>query len=191
MRRERAIAGRNVIVQVIHVTWNKAARGAPGAVRRNQIPLTLALPSALGPDVGRHLLIHESHWGQANDFARELGNKIVIADSTDGYCFGCAKVRPVQAGAELEWIWDSSGSPARQTRDSAGNPVPLVHRSTATENKWVRARWNVRRVDFDTGDWWYELTAVNVGTCPDAVVPSDFFTSSEPSDDFAEIARLR
>lgn len=27
MRRERAIAGRNIIVQVIHVSWDKSGRG--------------------------------------------------------------------------------------------------------------------------------------------------------------------
>lgn len=192
MRRTRAIVGTNIVVQVIHVTWDKSGRGGSAAEHRNQIPLVLPLPSALVPDIGRHLLIHESHWGRTNNFANAIISKVLATSADAGFRYRCATVRRVEDGAELEWTWnDRGGIPPRIIWNSDGNTVPATHKCVARDNEWVRARWNGRFTCIDTGTWWYESVVINVGVCPDGEVPSDFFTKTEPYDDFSQMAYLR
>lgn len=191
MRHTKTIAGPNIIVQVIHVTWNKAGRGAPTAERRNQIPSTLPLPANMQPDVGHHLLVHESHWGWPNDFANEISSKISTFNAADEFRYDCATIRSTSVGAELDWTWSDSGKPPRRKLDSAGNIVRVTHKSIAKENEWVRARWNARFSCVDTGNWWYEAVTVNVGVHPNANIPIDLFTSQEPVDDYSQMAYLR
>lgn len=192
MRRRQAIAGTNILVQVIHVTWDKSGRGGLAAEHRNQIPLVLPLPSTLVPDIGRHLLIHETHWDYTNNFANATTSKVLAADSEAGFRYSCATVRPVEEGAELEWTWNVwGGMPPRRIRNSDGNTMPATHKRVAHENEWIRARWNGRLTCIDTGTWWYESVAINVGVCSDSEVPTDFFTRSEPCEDYTQMAYLR
>jgi hypothetical protein len=72
-----------------------------------------------------------------------------------------------------------------------GNVVPASHTTAIAENEWARARWNGRFTCIDTGTWWYESVTVNVGVHPDADIPRDLFTRSEPVDEYAQLAYLR
>ena len=192
MRRARAIAGPNIVVQVIHVTWDKSGRGGIAAERRNQIPLALPLPDQFGPDIGRHLLIHESHWGHTNNFANEVTSTIQTIDSNDGFRYGCVSVRATDAGAELDWTWNEwGGIPPRTIWNDDGNTVPATHKTVILENQWGRARWNARFTCVDTGTWWYESVTTNVGVYPYAEIPADFLTRSDPVDEYLQLAYLR
>lgn len=192
MRHSTAIAGSNIVVQVIHVTWDKSGRGGVAAERRNQIPLALPLPDQLRPDIGCHLLVHESHWGHTNGFADEIRRVTRALHSDAGFRYRCVTVRAMDAVAELVWTCNAwGGIPPREMQDSNGNTVPLTHRCVVRENEWARARWNGRFTCIDTGTWWYEGVTVNVGVWPDAETPINFFTRSEPTEDYCELAYLR
>jgi hypothetical protein len=192
MRRIRVIPGRYIIIQVIHVTWDKSSRGGRLAELRNQIPLALPLPDQLEPHVGRHLLIHESHWGHTNEFATEVTSTIRAMDSNEGFRYRCVSVRATQAGAELEWTWnDWGGIPSRRFWNDDGNVVPATHKAIIVENEWSRARWNGRFTCIDTGTWRYESVTTNVGVCAEAEIPADFFTRSKPADEYSQMAYLR
>jgi len=184
----RAIAGRNIVVQVIHVTWDKSGRGGRAAEQRNQIPLALPLPDQLAPDIGRHLLVHESHWDRSN----EISSAIRAIDVKDGFRFRCVSVRATNEGAALDWTWKEwAGIPPRRVRNDFGDTVPASHRVDLSDNEWARARWNARFTSVDTGTWWYESVIANVGVIPDAEIPIDFFTRSDPVDDYSQLAHLR
>ena len=192
MRRIRAIAGRNIVIQMIHVTWDKSGRGGRLAELRNQIPVALPLPNSMGPDIGRHLLIHESHWGHTNEFANEVTSTIRAIESNNGFRYRCVSVRETNAGAELEWTWNHwGGIPPRRTWNDDGNVVPTTHKTVILENEWGRARWNGRFTCIDTGTWWYESVTANVGVYPDTEIPTDLFTRSEPVDEYVQLEYLR
>jgi len=186
MRRDRALAGVNIIVQVIHIGWDKSARGGEAAERRNRVPLALELSDTLAPQPGKHLLVHRTDWGQTNDFTSPHQTEVSVLDTTDGFRFDCVTVRPIEEGAELAWTWKGSGKPPRHSYTDNERS----HRSIARENQWVRVRWNARHSCMDTGQWWYNQITVNVGVCPTVEIPPDFFTGSQPVDDHEEMERL-
>jgi hypothetical protein len=192
MRRSRAIAGRNTVVQLIHVTWDKSGRGGRGAERRNRIPLALPLPDQLRPEVGRPLLIHESHWGHTNQFSREVRNVIRAIDHSGEFRYRCISVAANDAGARVDWTWNEwGGIPPRTIRAEDGNIVPASHRIDLLDNEWARVRWNGRFTCIDTGSWWYESVVANVGVHPDANIPPDLFVRSGPVHDYSQMAQLR
>jgi hypothetical protein len=192
MRRDKAIIGPKILVQVIHVTWDKSGRGGVAAENRNRIPKAFALPKALSAEPGRLLLVHTSRWGHANDFQGEISSAAQILDAADGYQFRCATIRTVAEGAELQWVWNEwGGSPPRQFTDADGNSVSTTHRAIARENEWVRAQWNGRFTCIDTGTWWYEQVTVSVGVCRSLDPPRDLFLRSCPADDYFQMAILR
>lgn len=190
MRRSSAIAGTNILVQVIHVSWDKSGRGGIAARRRSEIPLALPLPDDLSPDIGRHLLVHKSLWGHTNAFATAFHGRVSCVKAEDGFKFGCATVRGVATGAELDWTWDDRGGiPPRRSWWNVDGKV--TRKFVVGENEWVRARWNARFTCDDTGTWWYEAVTINVGVCPETSIPRDFFTRSEPVIDYSQLAYLR
>lgn len=192
MRRAAAIAGMNILVQVIHVSWDKSGRGGAAAEQRNRIPLALSFPEKFGPEIGRHLLVHESHWGHNNKFESELKSKVFAEESNNGFRYHCASVRSLEAAVELEWTWNEwGGAPPRRIWHPDGTTAPATHRSIAGENECVRARWNGRFVCIDTGEWEYESVTVNVGVCSDEEIPADFFTRSVPREEYSQMMYLR
>jgi hypothetical protein len=192
MRRNRAIAGRNIVVQLILVTWDKSGRGGRGAERRNRIPLALPLPDQLRPEIGRHLLLHESHWGHTNQFACECASEFRSKDHSAEYRYKCISVAAIDGGAQVDWTWNEwGGIPPRTIWADDGNVVPANHHIDLKDNEWARLRWNGRFTCIDTGSWWYESVVANVGVLPDAEIPSDFFTRCEPIEDYSQMAQLR
>jgi hypothetical protein len=187
MRHARAIAGWNTIVQVIHVTWDKSARGGRLARSRNQVPLALLLPGDLQPQIGRHLLIHESRWGKANEFTNEFwsAGKAVALDEGFSYRGATVTIRRLDTGTEFTWRWnDWEGiRPSRVGRNAS-------HIVVVQQGGWVRIRWNGRFTCIDTGNWWYESVALNIGVHPDADIPDDFFLRSKPADECSKLAHL-
>lgn len=192
MRRERALAGRNVVLQLIHVRWSKTARGGSAAERRNQIPKSLPLPIDLTPGVGRHLLVHESLWGDGNDFSSEAVGWSKRLSLSAGYQKGCLSIGETADGAEVRWQWDeSAGLPPRHVQEASGNFVPASHTMHLRDREWGRMQWNGRFVCIDSGSWWYESVTANVAVIPTADIPRDVFQTSPPNCAFTSLALLR
>ncbi|MEW4451255.1 hypothetical protein AB1L30_01090 [Bremerella sp. JC817] len=192
MRRIQSIATRNIVVQLIHVTWDKSGRGGRAAECRNRIPLALTLPEQLGSDIGRHFFVHESHWSHTNVFANEVNGAVRKLNASEGFQYRCVSVRVTDTGAQLDWTWrESEGIPPRMVWDDNGNTSPASHRVDIPINEWMRARWNARFTCVDTGTWWYESVVANVGVISDANIPADFFTRSQPMDEYLQMAHLR
>jgi hypothetical protein len=192
MRRERALAGRNVVLQLIHVSWSKSARGGSAAERRNRIPKSLPLPTGFIPEVGRHLLIQKSGWGAGNDFSSEtVGQSRKLSLST-GYREGCLSIGETADGAEVRWQWDESvGLPPRHFQEASGNFVPASHTMHLRDREWGKMQWNGRFVCIDSGSWWYESVTANVAVIPTADIPRDIFETSCPIHEFTSLELLR
>src|SRR5688572_21900124 len=60
------------LVQVVHLTWGKSARGGEAARLRNAVPLAFSFPLDQKAEGGEHLHIQEWHWGEANGFVAPL-----------------------------------------------------------------------------------------------------------------------
>ena len=74
--------------------------------------------------------------------------------------------------------------------DEFGNQKPLQRDYLVGVDTWNRLRWAERFSDFDSGNWWYEHTVVNLALFAGAV-DSDIFLNSEPANQFVSLPILR
>ena len=164
------------LVQVIHLGWDKSARGGPGAQKRSAVPFAFEVQEGHLRDSRGHLLIEVLRWRKDNDFSEPLESRHERAPLADGYRFGCVTVSPHLEGLSVRYRWDwyGGGAPDRRFLDIGGNGDLVVR-----PGEWMRICSNGRFSDADTGSWWYEQTTVNVAAF--AGEPSGrIFVDNEP-----------
>lgn len=147
------------LVQVIHLSWDKSARGGLGAQKRNAVPFAFEVQEGHLREARGHLLIEVLRWGKDNDFSEPLESRHERAPLEDGYRFGCVTVtaHPEALSVRYRWDWQHGGAPDRKFLDIGGNGDLIVR-----AGEWMRICSNGRFSDRDTGNWWYEQTTVNV-----------------------------
>jgi len=149
----------SALVQVIHLTWDKSARGGPGAQRRSAVPWALEVQDGHLRAARGHLQVEVLRWGKGNDFSEPLESRHERVPLADGYRFGCVTVSPNPEGLAVRFRWSfyCGGAPDRRFLDVGGNGDLQVR-----AGEWMRISSNGRFSDQDTSFWWYEQTTVNV-----------------------------
>lgn len=84
----------------------------------------------------------------------------------------------------------NGGAPKTVLFDEFGNQKPLQRGYVVEANTWNHLRWMERFSDFDTGNWWYEHTVVNLAYFAGAI-DVDVFLNSEPTNQFVSLPILR
>ena len=164
------------LVQVIHLSWDKSARGGQGAQQRSSVPLAFEVQEGHLRDARGHLQIEVLRWGNDNAFSEPLEARHERVPLADGYRFGCVTVAAHPEGLSVRYRWDfyRGGAPDRRFLDIGGNGDLIVQ-----AGEWMRISSNGRFSDSDTGKWWYEQTTVNVAAF--AGEPSGrIFVAGEP-----------
>jgi hypothetical protein len=177
-----------VIIQVINVSWTKAARGGSLARLRNKVEKTYLLEiKGIGIEE-KKVLVNEIYFSEGNKFQSPVNNKIMVLEAEDIY-----KIKNVEVNRKensLMVVLNSEGmNPKRWKMDSTGTRFPI--KQTAFEllkGKWGQIRYNNRFSSFSTGNWFYEETTINLAFC-DKFNP-DLFTSTKPDCTFSCMATL-
>ena len=192
MRKHTAVADSCGLVQIVHLHWDKSARGGQSARDRSAVPQAFPVPAADLAGAGGCLCIAESHWNERNAFAdpsAERRRRVAIAD---GYTFGCVSVSAHAGGLQVRYQYDRGhgGAPDRWFfNESSGLGESPGRALVVGPSQWVRVCYNGRFSDSDTGNWWYEQTTVNVAWFerePQVRV----FLDREPSDELRVLADL-
>ena len=177
-----------LIVQHIHITWTKAARGGRLAERRSEIPNAFAIPEPPAT-YGRneHYIVHGVGFGERNEFAGPIGSQTTAPCTGKKFNTTNCTIESADDSATVVYEW-RGGAPERQFFDKSSTPVPVRKQLQVTADKWVRLEYNGRFTGYDCGNWWYEHSIVNVALAyPDCL---DLFSATKPSSSFRQLAHL-
>lgn len=203
-----------LLIQKIHLSWNKNERGAKGEVARRRFPLAYPLEEKqfFGDVVVHSLsffqegtdfidLVQETHQSlekylpQLGFTQAQIQNEIesrvlwikryqyqsypsVFALNLDNLSV-CDK----EKGLEVTFFYDGkrSGAPFRRghNKDFCNQDSPFCGKDMLNEtafvlsqNQYGRIIWNERRIDYDTGEWYYELHVYNLfSLCSETIKP--------------------
>ena len=167
-------------LQIIETHWTKLSRSAPGATARAGVPLYFFV----APDVPkRGTLSVEIHVFREENFKWPSDSQREERNLTEDLKYH-------RAGFGLDW--DGHTATTHLHRWFAGDSQPeffdrAMGRYLVAPDSWVRLRWHGRHRDWDTGQWWYQQTVVNLARC-DANLNIDF--AGEPSRSFEWLPQL-
>jgi hypothetical protein len=190
MSKTATVAAPCALVQVIHVQWDKSARGGQGARNRNSVPLSLPVSAERLAGAAGQFHIEESYWGGRNAFAepvRFLQNRVALRKD---FRFGCVAVEWSAEALVIRYQYDGSrgGAPERMFDAHTSVRVPAVRALPAGLMEWVRVRYNGRFSGVE-GYWWYEQVTVNVAWLLE-VTESRVFVDSVPARELNLLADL-
>lgn len=165
-----------IVIQHIQTIWTKASRGGEGARQRNLLPIAMELPhfSRLGQFYLHHVTFAEHNSFQPQertDITRtflELDLKVLALS--------------VRKSIQVRFHRDSYNA-AKPTNYALHAPFELE------QEQWAQIVYNGRFTDFDTGNWWYEKHAYNIGWFNP--LERDRFVQTKPDTEFIELGILR
>ena len=181
-----------ILCQQIIVEYDKSSRGAEGAAARGTLPEAYALPETFWGQKGNCHCV----WLRQNgtDFFRrdsmlELSSikEMEIVENNDVY--------------EITFTYHSAiGKPVRTFRHAK---KPIITGSTdylhstlkeiaftlSRTQSYGRMRFNGRLTDFDTGQWYYESTVVNI-IHTEGGFDRDIFVSRQPDVVYSQLEKL-
>jgi hypothetical protein len=189
MARKVSTAVPSGLVQIIHLRWDKLARGGQGACQRNSVPQSLAIPAANLKSSAGQLYIDESYWNEQNDFAEPYSVRRYDNALAEGFNFACVTVATHTEGLAVRFRYDphNGGLPDRSFLNHAPGDFYAGRVLLVRPSQWVRLHYNGRfSNDYY---WWFEQTTVNVAWFahePDGNV----FLDREPSQELVSLADL-
>ena len=177
-----------LIVQHIHITWTKAARGGRLAERRSEIPNAFAVSQPPPTyDKNEHYIVHGVSFGEHNEFTEPVRSQTTAPSIDTIFNTTNCTVELADDSATVIYEW-RDGAPERQFFDKSGTPVPVRKRLQVHTDKWVRVEYNGRFTGYDCGNWWYEHSIINAALAtPDCL---DVFLTSKPYASFQQLEHL-
>ena len=191
MTRRAVVASNCGLVQVVRLSWTKAARGGESARARNAVPVAFEVPAADLVGAEGVLCVHGSHWGDGNGFAEPFRSERRRVPLADGFAVGCVTVSADAEGLLVRYRYEpaTGGAPDRRPYNPAGHREPTTRVLLVRDGEWVRVCYNGRFSSDDSGGWWYEQVTANVAwfaSEPDRKV----FLDRDPSQEVRSLADL-
>jgi hypothetical protein len=184
-----------LVTQHIKIEWGKECRGAPYAEYRSHMTKALSLPNnhirlQLGGYHSHYSYIIQSKYG----FAERINRFQEIPNESD---FRLGALEIINDSdyfiVEYRYAYHSRAIPPRRMFDiKRGGECDLVE--VAMElcpDEYGRIIYNGRLVDFDTGEWYYNLDVVNIINLNQKELSTSIFTDNEPDKTYSQIAVLR
>ena len=182
-----------LLIQNINLCWSKNERGTDHAKVRRQFPQAYLLEKNM--PVG-NVVVHCLHFWQ--------GGERFIDPILENGRYGVQLYRSVEevnlvnlslvscpCGFEVSFCYDErrSGKPFRRGHNKDyNNPQSSLYRKDClnetafvlAENQYGRILWNERRIDCDTGEWYYWICIYNILYLSDETIKADVFVANEP-----------
>ncbi|GAB5407292.1 MAG: hypothetical protein Aurels2KO_55230 [Aureliella sp.] len=167
----------HILIQYVQTVWTKSSRGGDAARVRNAVPDALALPSTIRD---APFVLHHARFVERDNFIQ-----------TDRFCSGTCFSDLSLDDLKLILAPDSVTVRFRRNGNNTARtiPHPFTDVFTLAESQWGRLTYNGRFTAWNTGNWWYEKSVVNIGWF--ANIDFQQFVKTAPTYDFAEMAHLR
>ncbi|MCM1091780.1 MAG: hypothetical protein NC092_09915 [Butyrivibrio sp.] len=195
-----------LVVQDICLSWGKEERGAACAEKRVEFPQAYSmdkLPNTFHGDVMVHRLyfrqkgllfqnlrMNEAYRFQAYTSVRDLNltNLSVQSDSESYevtfFCDEHRSHRPIRRGHNKDY----------HNMESALYRHDILNETAFSlrQGQYGRVIWNERRIDYDTGEWYYHLHISNLMYALDSgeMPQKDIFLLGEPNFMYKQMAAL-
>ncbi len=194
-----------LLVQEISLSWGKRERGSAYARARAEFPAACSLdklPEAFHGDVIVHHLDFMQKETMFQPLPRSDGYRLQIFSSVQDLNLTNLSVQADMEGYEVTFFYDArrSGRPARRghNKDYRNMDSPLYRHDVVNETafslgrgQYGRVIWNERKIDCDTGEWYYQWHVVNLVHCLDKIWKADIFLTGRPDYEYRQVAALR
>ena len=177
-----------LIIQHIHISWTKAARGGNLAERRSRI--AHAYPLTKPPatyDKHDHYIVHRIDFGERNRFSEPIRQETSAPNTDTPFRATNCTVEFNNGTPNVTYEW-RDGAPPRQYVDNTGTLVPIKKSLTVTDGQCGRIEYNGRFTGYDCGNWWYEHSIINIAYT--AFGDSELFLTTEPNAECQQLASL-
>lgn len=185
-----------LLVQHIMLYWEKNCRGGLGAVQRSKFPQAAKLPANFFDYISFGSPIHQVLMKQKTDgFDTQVDcRRIGEFGIKNSRCISPMELIPKENDCyeiRYRYDWHKGALPQRYQYNQDGNYTPLNELAFELfPNTYGRAICNGRFVDWDTGNWWYELTITNVIVLAESKAPLTCFLINVPTHYYQQIAHL-
>lgn len=184
-----------LIVQSIKLTWDKMERGAKSANARKQFPLAYPLPQT---DTYNNVMLHTQYFRQHNTaFLNQSIRKIYCYSSTEKLHLHNAVICQNEDEYEISFFYHY-GFPHRRGHNKNYHNVESCYYGqdrlneiafTLKQYQYGRMIWNSRNIEYDTGNWNYNIYVYNFYVT-DKMPESDIFVSHTPDFEYKQMAML-
>lgn len=193
-----------LFIQNICLTWGKKERGSVYADMRKRLPSACSidqLPDRFCGDVVMHHL-----------YFHQTGTKFHTLHIKDAYHFQYFSsvqdlnltnllIQTNPEGYEVTFFYDEtrSGRPVRRghNKDYHNIESPLYRHDMLNETafflkpeQYGRIHWNERKIDYDTGEWYYQWHIINLLHNQDRMPEKDIFRNRKPDFEYKQMAVL-
>lgn len=183
-----------LLIQHIKLYWNKECRGAPYSTFRNQMPKAYNLPKDFFKYNPLGYPSHYIYFVQEKGGLKEEINRIDTLTEYENIRMGAVEIIKRESGHELRYRYDFHRAiPERHKYDPKTclyKPLNEIALSLFS-NEYGRIIHNGRHVDYDTGDWYYNIDIINIINVTGNKIPLDIFSKKEPDKPYNQIAVLR
>lgn len=182
-----------LLIQNINLCWSKNERGTDHARVRRQFPQAYLLEKNMPEG---NVVVHCLHFWQRGerfiDPILENGRyRVELYRSVEEVNLVNLSLVPCPCGFEVSFCYDErrSGKPFRRGHNKDyNNPQSSLYRKDCLNetafvlepNQYGRILWNERKIDCDTGEWYYWVRIYNILYSPDGTVKMDAFVANEP-----------
>lgn len=193
-----------LFIQDICLSWHKEERSAEYAKVRTGFPMAYAFDNIPGTFHGDALVHRLDFW--------QKRTKVYALQMNEQYHFQFyASVQDlnltnilIQSGAKgytVNFFYDQnrSGRPVRQghNKDYHNVDSPLYCHDILNETafflekgQYGRILWNERTLDYDTGEWYFQIHGINFVHSTDLIPEIDIFLARKPDYEYKQMAVL-
>ena len=191
-----------LLVQDICLTWGKKERNSAYAKKRAEFPMAYLLdnfPDTFHGDV----IVHHLNFCQRGTMFQNLWvndtYRFQFYSSIQNLNLTNLLIQPDTESYEVTFFYDAhrSGQPIRQGHNKDYHNVDsLLYRHdilnetifSLKRGQYGRVIWNERKI-YDTGEWYYQLHALNL-LYSDKMPEADIFLTGKPDFEYKQIAVL-
>lgn len=193
-----------LFIQDICLSWGKKERASVYAKRRAEFPMAYSLHKLSGPFHG-DVIVHSLNF-------RQRGTMFWPSPRNDVHGFQFCRsvgdlnltnlfIQPEGESYEVTFFYDEhrGGRPVRRGHNKDYNNIDsLLYRHdilnetvfSLRPGQYGRVIWNERKIDFDTGEWYYQLHVSNLWSCLGKMPKQEIFLTSRIDFEYKQMALL-
>lgn len=193
-----------LLIQDICLSWGKEERGFAYAKKRAEFPLVYSLdklPDTFHGDV----IVHRLYFWQKGSMFQTLqmnnAYRYQMYTSVQDLNLTNLSIQSDAESYDVTFFYDErrSGRPIRQGHNKDYNDKnSLLYRHdilnetafSLRQGQYGQVIWNERKIDCDTGGWYYRLHVDNLLHCRGKIPQKDIFLNSKRDFEYKQMAEL-